>query len=740
MTRKRENHAKMRIAGGQRSQAPRRWTAIVPLAVAVSAFMLGSVAPAQAALIHSFDSYFGGGTLAQPEALAVDQVSGDVYVLEHGSGCVARFFGDRGGPDALQPHTFPATGTNKVCGLELRESQSNAQIAVDNSNTSTQGTFYVNSPMYEEGYGVTLGYDSEGNLVTELRPLHSDFGAVYICGLTTDSAGNVYVGEHYTGRQKYRHDDPVTDADWESGIEEGPACSIAQDSQGKRYASWESDGPLIHENTVLRETSLALTVDQSSDDVYVSESSVITGISSDGVAFDEFGAGQINEARGVAIDETTGIAYVSDTPNGRIAVFNGSAAYRLDVDLGGTGLGAVSADAAPVEACGDEGQCAGYYAPSTVVLTGTPQPHSKVDGWSGCDEVSPAGDKCTVDITNVKRSVVTTFTRLQRPVTAATAGTGSGSVSSANPQGAIQECGNGGTCSGAYDEGSAVKLIATPSGHSSFTGWSGACTNQTGPCEVVVEGNPSVTANFTIERPVSVRKAGTGAGSVVSEPNGLDCGGVCVGYFTDGETVTLSAVSSGHSTFAGWSGEGCSGTATCQIEVGEDTGSVTATFTHEAPSAVTLSGATFVGQRVATVGGLVNANGAQVTNCVIEYGATTAYGSQAACAPSTVGGGDAAVPIGANLSGLLPGTTYHFRVSATNSGGTAVGADQTFRTLDDSCDSNAALCPPAPRPEPETSKILKHCKKGFALKRGRCVKKKSHGRKSGARSHRGSRR
>jgi hypothetical protein len=33
------------------------------------------------------------------------------------------------------------------------------------------------------------------------------------------------------------------------------------------------------------------------------------------------------------------------------------------------------------------------------------------------------------------------------------------------------------------------------------------------------------------------------------------------------------------------------------------------------------------------------------------------------------------------LSGLTPGTTYHYRVVATSSAGTTVGADQTFTTM-----------------------------------------------------------
>ena len=287
-------------------------------------------------------------------------------------------------------------------------------------------------------------------------------------------------------------------------------------------------------------------------------------------------------------------------------------------------------------------------------------------------------------MTNADREVFPNFTRVQRTVSATTTGTGTGAVSDASALGAIQDCSDGGACSGPYDEGSQIELIATPTGHSTFTGWSGDCSNETGPCVLVVEGSPSVTAHFTAQHAVSIKKAGGGAGAVVSGPDGIDCGAVCVGYFTDGETVTLSAVPSGHSTFTGWSGAGCSGTGVCEVEVGGATQTVTATFAHDLPSALTEPGATFVGQHVATVHGSVNPNGAAITHCVVEYGTGASYGAQSPCAPSALGDGEAFMPIGVNLSDLRPGTVYHYRVSASNVGGTAYGQDQTFRTLDDS--------------------------------------------------------
>ena len=64
---------------------------------------------------------------------------------------------------------------------------------------------------------------------------------------------------------------------------------------------------------------------------------------------------------------------------------------------------------------------------------------------------------------------------------------------------------------------------------------------------------------------LTVAKAGSGAGTVTSEPAGISCGATCAAEFPEGEAVTLSAKADEGSTFAGWSGSGCSGTSTCKV-------------------------------------------------------------------------------------------------------------------------------------------------------------------------------
>jgi hypothetical protein len=93
--------------------------------------------------------------------------------------------------------------------------------------------------------------------------------------------------------------------------------------------------------------------------------------------------------------------------------------------------------------------------------------------------------------------------------------------------------------------------------------------------------------------------------------------------------------------------------------------------------AATTGSAESVTQTTATVTGSVNPGGA-ATTYYVELGTTTAYGLRTADQPA--GAGTDPVSVRVPLSGLTAGTTYHYRLVATNSTGTARGADRTVRT------------------------------------------------------------
>ena len=104
------------------------------------------------------------------------------------------------------------------------------------------------------------------------------------------------------------------------------------------------------------------------------------------------------------------------------------------------------------------------------------------------------------------------------------------------------------------------------------------------------------------------------------------------------------------------------------------------------------------------------------TDVHFEFGPTPGYGSSTQAFP--IGADPIARGSAVDLTGLTPGTTYHYRAVATNQYGTTHGPDQTFTTQ------------PARQSTATTPPSAKKCPKGKVKKRGKCVpKQKRHKKK-----------
>ncbi len=79
----------------------------------------------------------------------------------------------------------------------------------------------------------------------------------------------------------------------------------------------------------------------------------------------------------------------------------------------------------------------------------------------------------------------------------------------------------------------------------------------------------------------------------------------------------------------------------------------------------------------ATLNGTVNPNGIEATY-YFEYGTSTSYGGLTY--PGDAGTGGVTEPESYSISGLMPGTTYHYRIMAYSDTGLSEGTDQTFTT------------------------------------------------------------
>ncbi|HEX6455973.1 MAG TPA: hypothetical protein VF009_05585 [Solirubrobacterales bacterium] len=98
------------------------------------------------------------------------------------------------------------------------------------------------------------------------------------------------------------------------------------------------------------------------------------------------------------------------------------------------------------------------------------------------------------------------------------------------------------------------------------------------------------------------------------------------------------------------------------------------------PPTVTTLAASNLARFNATLNGTVNPNG-QDTHYYFEYGITTAYGQAAPAVPGVdIGSGTNSSVTPTEISGLLPETTYHYRLVVENCYGSRRGEDQVFVT------------------------------------------------------------
>jgi cysteine-rich repeat protein len=122
--------------------------------------------------------------------------------------------------------------------------------------------------------------------------------------------------------------------------------------------------------------------------------------------------------------------------------------------------------------------------------------------------------------------------------------------------GGLINCGQGNTvCSQSnITSGTHINLTAIASTGYSFSSWVGGGCTTANPCDIVITGNTTVTANFsTLSTPLNIYKTGTGTGTVTSADTHLNCGSTCSYAYNYGDNVTLHAAAAiADSKFTGW--------------------------------------------------------------------------------------------------------------------------------------------------------------------------------------------
>ena len=109
----------------------------------------------------------------------------------------------------------------------------------------------------------------------------------------------------------------------------------------------------------------------------------------------------------------------------------------------------------------------------------------------------------------------------------------------------------------------------------------------------VIDGGGTPTTHA-----LGVVMAGTGRGTVTSNPLGINCEPACAESVAVGSAVSLNALATSGSIFAGWSGP-CTGTGSCDLVANSDQ-FITATFNSTAPAPAVVPNVVGMTQATAT--------------------------------------------------------------------------------------------------------------------------------------------
>jgi hypothetical protein len=278
---------------------------------------------------RAYQSSFGSFT--EPEAVTVDQATGDVYVVDTGAGTVSRF------SSAGVPVEFSATKSNVLSGFIFEANASQVAVAPAGSPGGTAGDIYVVSSLTDN---VEI-FDSNGNHVGELNgsgDAEKGFGEA--CGVAVEaSTGAVYVGA-FNGRV-WRYTPTtgtVTEANYTGGIETSiPVCNVAADGgnvyAGNTYNAGELNRyqasafvtgvPPAASSTLIDLVSTSVAIDPSDGDMYVDEGERVSVFNSSGTALYTFGSSADfgTTSNGVGVMGSNGKVFVADRVAGQVDVF-----------------------------------------------------------------------------------------------------------------------------------------------------------------------------------------------------------------------------------------------------------------------------------------------------------------------------------------------------------------------------------------------------------------------------------
>jgi DNA-binding beta-propeller fold protein YncE len=329
---------------------------------------------ASAARGHQFTTTFGtpcaaapcgNGELKEPSGVAVNEATGNVYVVDKGDDRVEIFsaggayLGFFDGSGASEFEGVPQSGTEAGAGGLVGESGGTGTepgergvatgrleepegIAVDNSAGSSQGDVYVVDAGI--GHRVIDKFTATGGYVGQITASngHAFVGREELDGVAADAEGVVWVyrsGVFFEGViDAFTYSSPssfeLTRTLPISGLEFVPRSGFAADSQGDFYvrqritpgqiAKLDASGAVLTQK-LDEEDSTAVAVEQCTDNAFVENLTSVAAFDPEGRELErlgqEAGAQHLVEGAGIASSCAAQTLYVADAAAGKVVVF-----------------------------------------------------------------------------------------------------------------------------------------------------------------------------------------------------------------------------------------------------------------------------------------------------------------------------------------------------------------------------------------------------------------------------------
>jgi NHL repeat len=585
-----------------------------------------AAAPADAHLVRAASSFTPAG-IVEPDAIAVDQATGDVYVAGEGSGNVEKF-----SATGAQETSFVSPFIDRPTG-----------VAVDNSGGASEGDVYVAD--FKSGEKV-VKLESSGKEAAGFTPITASSiptgkpGAemLWPWAVAVDpSNGNVVVADTvhheidiFSSSGVFISQFAASDS-YLTGVAVGSDSEIFTSSEGAGAQEWSAADGYSTPTQIGPggEQAYAIAADLSSGNILVNELEEPRSIeeyeaSGTHQLLERFGRGLVEYAGSVAVDEATNTVYEAVISSGMVEVFG--APKALPEAVTGTPATGVTATAADVS---------GMVNPGGLPVTGCRFEYGTTTAYGStapCEQ-SPGSGTSAVTVT-AGLAVHPDETYHYRLVAVNAIGAEDGEDETFQTE----------TLEPALQSESASALTQT-----------------TATLDATIDPNDQATT-YHFEYGTT-----TAYGTVIPVPDasiGSGYEAVNVGEelagLQPGTTYHYRVIASNASSPAG-------GT------IGADQMFTTPPLQ---PPVVSTGQAVSVGQSTATLTGTIDTQGFQ-TDYEFDLGTDTSYGTRIF---GNAGSEPGIQTFTVALQGLMPGTTYHYRIAAANTFGTVYGVDVTFTT------------------------------------------------------------